>query len=289
MSETKDSNSGNGGNVNYQQYQEVPFSSEPTKRELKNEILGSLCCPSLLSCCLSSCFPLGWCGSCATVDEKTERVLLTFGKYFGTIRKPGCYCWNPCGVSSRVVSTSRSAIDLVQVKVADARGNPLMVSGVVTYQVVDARKAALDVPDSKSYINTQGLAVMKKIASMYPYEAKEGEHSLKTEASRLRLQMIELLQDRVTPAGIQVINFELTDLAYAPEIAQAMLIRQQAEAMVDARKIIVDGAVQISYGALSGLAERGVKMSKEEEAKMVTNLLVVICGDSKVQPQVNVG
>jgi len=284
MSESKDSNSGNG---NYHQYQDVPF--EPTKRELKNEILGSLCCPSLLSGCLSCFFPLGWCGSCATVDEKTERVLLTFGKYFGTIRKPGCYCWNPCGVSSRIVSTSRSAIDLVQVKVADARGNPLMVSGVVTYQVVDARKAALDVPDSKTYINTQGLAVMKKIASMYPYEAKEGEHSLKTEASRLRLQMIELLQDRVTPAGIQVTNFELTDLAYAPEIAQAMLIRQQAEAMVDARKIIVDGAVQISYGALSGLAERGVKMSKEEEAKMVTNLLVVICGDSKVQPQVNVG
>jgi regulator of protease activity HflC (stomatin/prohibitin superfamily) len=164
-----------------------------------------------------------------------------------------------------------------------------MVSGVVTYQIVDARKAALDVPETKSYINTQGLAVMKKIASMYPYEAKEGEHSLKTEASRLRLQMIELLQDRVTPAGIQVVNFELTDLAYAPEIAQAMLIRQQAEAMVDARKIIVEGAVQISYGALAALSERGVKMSKEEESKMVTNLLVVICGDSKVQPQVNVG
>jgi len=285
MNETKDINTSN-----YQQYRdkETPFA-EPSKRELKNEISGSLCCPDLLSCCLSFAFPCGWCGSCATVDEKTERVLLNFGKYFATIREPGCYCWNPCGVSSRIVLTSRSAIDLLQVKVADARGNPLMVSGVVTYQIVDARKAALDVPETKSYINTQGLAVMKKIASMYPYEAKEGEHSLKTEASRLRLQMIELLQDRVTPAGIQVINFELTDLAYAPEIAQAMLIRQQAEAMVDARKIIVDGAVQISYGALSGLSERGVKMSKEEEAKMVTNLLVVICGDSKVQPQVNVG
>jgi len=286
MTETKDTGGG------YQQYRDkdkdTPFI-EPLKRELKNEITGSLCCPDFLSCCLSCFFPCGWCGSCATVDEKTERVLLAFGKYFGTVREPGCYCWNPCGISSRIVSTSRSAIDLLQVKVADARGNPLMVSGVVTYQIVDARKAALDVPETKSYINTQGLAVMKKIASMYPYEAKEGEHSLKTEASRLRLQMIELLQDRVTPAGIQVVNFELTDLAYAPEIAQAMLIRQQAEAMVDARKIIVDGAVQISYGALAGLAERGVKMSKDEEAKMVTNLLVVICGDSKVQPQVNVG
>jgi regulator of protease activity HflC (stomatin/prohibitin superfamily) len=185
--------------------------------------------------------------------------------------------------------TARAAIDLIHVKVADLKGNPLMVSGVVTYGVVNARKAALDVTDVKAYIQTQGLAVMKKIASMYPYEAKEGEHSLKTEASRLRSQMIALLQDRCDAAGVQIVNFELTDLAYAPEIANAMLIRQQAEAMVDARKIIVEGAVQISMGALHGLAERGVKLSKEEEAKMVSNLLVVICGDSKVQPTVNVG
>jgi len=112
---------------------------------------------------------------------------------------------------------------------------------------------------------------------------------LKTEASRLRTQMIEMLQQRVDAAGVLVVNFELTDLAYAPEIAQAMLIRQQAEAMVDARKIIVDGAINIAHGALSGLSERGVKMSKEEEVRLVTNLLVVICGDAKVQPQVSVG
>jgi len=101
--------------------------------------------------------------------------------------------------------------------------------------------------------------------------------------------MIDLLQERVNASGVQIVNFELTDLAYAPEIAQAMLIRQQAEAMVDARKIIVEGAVQISMGALAGLADKGIKMTKEEEAKMVTSLLVVICGDAKVQPTVNVG
>jgi len=238
---------------------------------------------------LGSILPCSFLVACRTVDEKTERVLLNFGKFFGVIREPGCYCWNPCGLTSRIVSTARSAIDLVHVKVADGRGNPLMVSGVVTYQVVESRKAALDVPDTRSYVNTQGLAVMKKIASMYPYEGREGEHSLKTEASRLRTQMIEMLQQRVDAAGVLVVNFELTDLAYAPEIAQAMLIRQQAEAMVDARKIIVDGAINIAHGALSGLSERGVKMSKEEEVRLVTNLLVVICGDAKVQPQVSVG
>jgi len=125
---------------------------------------------------------------------------------------------------------------------------------------------------------------------MYPYEAKkEGDHSLKTEAGHLRGIMIKFLQDRVAPSGAMVLNFELTDLAYAPEIANAMLIRQQAEAMVDARKIIVEGAVQISYGALAGLNDRGIKLTKEQEAAMVSNLLVVICGDAKVQPTVNVG
>jgi len=192
-------------------------------------------------------------------------------------------------MSPRVVSTARAAIDLTHVKVADFKGNPLMVSGVVTYVVVDSRKAALDVQNVNSYIQTQAMAVLKRIASMYPYEAKEGEHSLKTEASRLRTQMVRFLQDRVNAAGVLIINFELTDLAYAPEIANAMLIRQQAEALVDARKIIVEGAVHISYGALAGLAERGVRLTKDQEAMMVTNLLCVICGDSKVTPTVNVG
>jgi len=261
---------------------------EPQKKPLVNDVEGSLCCPSFLACVLSTICPCAWLCGCSCVDEKTEKVLLNFGKYFGVIREPGCYCWNPCGFSQKNVSTSRSAIDLVHVKVADARGNPLMVSGVVTYELVDARKAALDVPESKAYINTQGLTVMKKICSMYPYEGKDGEHSLKTEAGRLRSQMMEMLQERVNAAGIQVINFELTDLAYSPEIAQAMLIRQQAEAMVDARKIIVEGALTIAHGALGGLGNRGVKMTKEEEARLVTNLLVVICGDAKVQPQVSV-
>jgi len=238
---------------------------------------------------LSTIFPCNWFWSCTTLDEKTEKVLLNFGKFHGVIREPGCYCVNMWGLSAREVQTSRSAIDLIHVKVADGKGNPLLVSGVVTYEIVDSRKAALDVPQTKSFVNTQGLAVMKKISSMYPYEAKEGEHSLKTEAQHLRAQMIEMLQERVKAAGVHILNFELTDLAYAPEIAQAMLIRQQAEAMVDARKIIVDGAVAISYGAIAGLSDRHVQLSVSDQAKLVTNLLTVICGDSKVQPQIQVG
>jgi len=213
-----------------------------------------------------------------------------WGNFFGVVREPGFYCFNPCVFNKKIViSTARTAIDLTHVKVADGKGNPLLVSGVVTYQIVDARKAALDVPNTKPFVSTQGLAVMKKIASMYPYEGRQGEHSLKTEAQQLRGQMIQMLQDRVNCAGVHILNFELTDLAYAPEIAQAMLIRQQAEAMVDARKIIVDGAVGITYGAISGLADRQLPLGVGEQARLVTNLLTVICGDSKVQPQIQVG
>jgi regulator of protease activity HflC (stomatin/prohibitin superfamily) len=248
----------------------------------------SLCCPSGLACFMSTVCFCGWCCACTTLNERTESVLLSFGKYTGVLREPGCYCLNPCGISSRMISTARGAIDLISVKVADFKGNPLVVSGVVTYQIVNARKAALEVSNVREYIQTQGLAVMKRIASMFPYEGRDGEQSLKTEQGNLRKQMCTLLQERVEPAGVQVLNFELTDLAYAPEIAQAMLIRQQAEAMVDARKIIVQGAVTIAMGAIQGLQEKGVKLSKEEEARMVSNLLVVICGDAKVQPTVNV-
>jgi len=255
---------------------------EPEAKVLKNEVHKGFCCPSLLSCLSATLCPCAWFNSCVVVNERTEHVLLNWGQLFAVLREPGLYIINPSGNTTRIIPTTRCAIDLTQVKVADQKGNPLMVSGVVTYQIIDSRKAALDVPDTKTYISTQGLTVMKKICSMYPYEAKKGEHSLKSEAGHLRKEMISLLQERVNPAGVLIINFELTDLSYAAEIAQAMLIRQQAEAMIDARKIIVEGAVSIAHGAIVGLEERGLKMTKEEEGKMVSRLLVVICGDSKV-------
>jgi len=261
---------------------------EPVAQVLKNESEGSFCCPSFLSCLSSMVCPCIWVGACSVVNERSEHVLLNWGQYFGILREPGCYCINPGGITTKVISTCRCALDLTQVKVADQKGNPLMVSGVVTYQIIDSRKAALDVPDTKTYISTQGLAVMKKICSMYPYEAKKGQHSLKSEAGHLRKEMISMLQERVTPAGVQIINFELTDLSYAAEIAQAMLIRQQAEAMIDARKIIVEGAVSIAHGAIVGLEQRGMKMTKEDEGKLVSKLLIVICGDSKVTPNTSV-
>jgi len=247
-----------------------------------------LCCPSKLSCCLATFFPLCWC-SCVTVNEREESVILAWGKYVSTIRSPGCYCYNCFGIDQRKISTARTSINLANVKVADQRGNPLLLSGVVTYELRDARKAALEVKDVGHYIQIQGLTVMKRIASMYPYESRNNEHSLKSEAKKISEEMVQLLQERCAAAGVHVIGFELTDLAYAPEIAQAMLIRQQAEVMLDARRIIVEGAVGICNDAMTLLQQKGVKMSVAEQSRLVANLLVTVCGESGVKPVINVG
>jgi regulator of protease activity HflC (stomatin/prohibitin superfamily) len=223
------------------------------------------------------------------VDVKTEKVLLSLGKYLGTLKTPGCYCVNPCCLTVKNVSTAMKAVNLDNVKVADGRGNPLLLSGVVTYRVSNSKQAALDVDNYESFVSTQGTTVMKKVASMYPYEARGTEPSLKSEAEHLRQNLISLLQERVSIAGILVTNFELNDLAYAPEIAQQMLVRQQAEAVVDARKVIALGAVEIVKETIKGLADNGVTMSPEEKARMASNLVVVVCGEGSVNPVMNVG
>jgi len=250
----------------------------------------TLCCPGALvgCCCLMLSPVLCFCVS-QTVDVKSEKVLLSLGKYLGTLRRPGCYCVNPCCLTVKTVSTATRAVNLANVKVADGRGNPLLLSGVVTYKVISSKQAALDVEDFESFVSTQGTAVMKKVASMYPYEARGTEPSLKSEAEHLRQSLISLLQERVTIAGIQVFNFELNDLAYAPEIAQQMLVRQQAEAVVDARKVIALGAVEIVKETIRGLQEQGITMSPEEKTRMASNLVIVVCGEGSVSPVMNVG
>lgn len=246
----------------------------------------ALCCPSMLACVCATICPLCWC-CCMTVNERQEVVMLNYGKYTTTVKQPGCYCYNSCGMETRVVSTARESMDLANVKVADKRGNPLLISGVVTYELRNARKAALDVNDVKTYIQTQGLTVMKRIASMYPYEGKKDEPSLKTEAKHISEQMVQLLQERCMAAGALIVNFELTDLAYAPEIAPAMLIRQQAEVMLDARKIIVEGAVGICNDAVLELKQKGFQLESYEQSRLISNLLITICSEAGVQPTIS--
>lgn len=279
-------------NANYENIEmkiSGPISVAMDDSLIKNDEQLNYLCPGLAVGLLTLLCPCVCIGGCQVVDVKQEKVLLSLGKYQGTLRRPGCYCINPCCLAVKTISTKQVAVELANVKVADGTGNPLLLSGVVTYRVVNSQKAALNVSSHASFINTQGLTVMKKVASMYPYEAKEGEHSLKSEAGLLRTQLMQLLQERVNDAGVEVLNFEFNDLAYAPEIAQAMLVRQQAEKVVEARKLIAEGAVEIVRETLKGLEEQGISMNDQEKIRMASNLVVAICSESGASPVMNVG
>jgi len=259
----------------------------------------NFCCPSFLSAMMSIICPFSWLGACRVLNEKEGAMLLTWGKFSSVVTEPGCYVLNPCGTTLSKVSTKQQTTDLPNVKLLDLKGNPVVVSGVVFWQVEGVKASLLNVENVYQYVNTTAMATLKQVVSKYPYEDDEihideatGSHSkglsLKTEAAQVSRELKDVLQDRLAHAGVRVIAFNMTDLSYAPEIAQAMLVRQQAEAMVKARKLIVKGAVDISNDAVSQLESKGVKMSEVEKTKIVTNLLTVICGDQRAQPTLSV-
>ena len=245
--------------------------------------------PQILSFVLGILFfPITLLGSWVVVHPQEEAVVLMWGELHRIYDKPGLYWCCMWGRKVIKISTKKQAIDIPRSVVADGNGNPIVVAGVVTYHFVDTKKAALEVEEAPGFVKTQALAVLKQLCSRYPYEAKEGE-SLKSEAAEIGGEMVRLLQSKVDVAGAQVQSFELSDLTYAPEIAGAMLVRQQAQALVDARKTIVEGAVEIVAEAVQMLDERGLGLPAAEQPRMVSNLLTVICGDSHVQPMLPVG
>lgn len=244
-------------------------------------------CPNALSCILGA-FPFAWLGGCQTVNENEAAVNLVWGELSSVIKTPGIYCVNPCGLQTFKQSLKQVTCDLKKVKVIDKKGNPLLLSAIVVYKVVDPVKASLEVQSVRQYIMSMGEAVLKQIAALYPYESTKNEPSLKTEATHIASIMVERLQSKTAACGVKILDFALTDLSYAPEIAQAMLVRQQAEALIDARTMIVQGAVDIAQSACAQLNDRGVAMDDHEKARMVSNLMCIICGDANVQPTLNV-
>lgn len=248
---------------------------------------------SFLSTCLGfTCFPFTLCCSWYVLKEKQEAIRLNYGKFISVETSPGCHFANCWGRDIRRVSKQIVSVDLPNTKVVDRNGNPLLVSGIVVYHISNSKKAALDVANAHQYIVNESQAVLKKIVSMYPYESnhEEGEKeelSLKTESFEIGKKMVLLLQKQVITAGAKIHSFQFNEMSYAPEIASGMLKRQQAKAMVAARKKIVEGAVEIAYGAVDQLQERGIKMQPEERTKLVSNLLTVICGDNENQQTVS--
>jgi len=235
----------------------------------------------LLSCIFAPLLPFTGCGL-YTVDAKTEAAVLHMGQLTEMQDKPGLHWAVPCGQEVRHISTKQCTMDLPTSKVADAVGNPVMVSAILNYRVVNAKKALLHVEDRARYVNTNAQAVLKQTVSVYSYDQLKEDHD------EVNMRMRAMLQPLLTVAGIEVTSMSLNDLSYAPEVAAAMLKRQQAKALVDARTLIVEGAVKIAQDAVTRLeAEGTVQLDDDQKVKIVTNLLTVTCSDTDATPTVS--
>jgi hypothetical protein len=237
-------------------------------------------------------FPLadiGFHGLTAVIAGEA-RVIQLFGSYHGTIRDPGLQWVNPF-TKKRRVSTRIRNHETPLAKVNDADGNPIEIAAVVVWQVEDTAKALYAVDDFVQFVATQAETAVRHIATSYAYEVhKEGELSLRDNADEITQQLSAEIQARVAPAGVKIIESRLTRLSYASEIAQAMLRRQAASAVVGARQRIVEGAVGMVKLALTQLEEEGVvELDEERKAAMVSNLLVVLCSEQATQQVVNTG
>jgi regulator of protease activity HflC (stomatin/prohibitin superfamily) len=217
------------------------------------------------------------------------RVVQLFGRYTGTIRNDGLHWVNPNTKRLRVSTKIRNHETTVA-KVNDADGNPIEIAAVVVWRVEDTAKAVFGVDNLTGFVAIQAETAVRQIASDYPYDDQEGGLSLRGSAGEINARLAEQIIQRVAPAGVRIVEARLTRLSYAPEIAHAMLRRQQAGAMVAARQRIVEGAVGMVESALARLDENGlVELDSERKAAMVSNMLVVLCSDHPTQPVINTG
>ena len=232
---------------------------------------------------------LSWRGLTSVVAGEAWTVQL-FGRYTGTIRKPGLHYVNPF-TDRRKVSVRVRNLETAMAKVNDADGNPIEIAAVVVWQVQDTAKAIYGVDEYARFVAFQSETAVRHIASSYAYDTRgSGQLSLRDNAEEITQRLSEEISDRVAPAGVQIVESRLTRLSYAPEIAQAMLRQQQANAVVGARTRIVEGAVGMVQLALQRLEEEGVvQLDEERKAAMVSNLLVVLCSEQATQQVVNTG
>ncbi|MFD0317039.1 SPFH domain-containing protein [Streptomyces flavalbus] len=225
-----------------------------------------------------------------TVAPGEARVVQLFGRYRGTIRQDGLRWVNPF-TSRTKISTRVRNHETAVLKVNDAYGNPIELAAVVVWRVEDTAQATFEVDDYVEFVSTQTEAAVRHIAIEYPYDAHDEDGlSLRGNAEEITEKLAIELHARVEAAGVKIIESRFTHLAYAPEIASAMLQRQQAGAVVAARRQIVDGAVGMVEAALARIAEQDiVELDSERKAAMVSNLMVVLCGDRSAQPVLNTG
>src|SRR5688500_12616368 len=224
------------------------------------------------------------------VEPNQAAVVSLFGKYVGTVKDNGLR-WNNPFYSKKKVSQRVRNFESGKLKVNELDGSPIEIAAVIVWQVVDSAEAVYNVDDYESFVHIQSEAALRAMATSYPYDQHEdGQISLRSHANEISVHLKEQLDERLTTAGVDVIDARISHLAYAPEIAHAMLQRQQANAVIAARTRIVAGAVGMVEMALAELQKNGVvQLDEERKAAMVSNLLVVLCGDRSTQPIVNAG
>jgi len=228
------------------------------------------------------------------VNPNTSKVLLLFGKYIGTVKENGFYWANPL-YRKRSISLRASNFDSERVKVNDKLGNPIMISTIAVWKVNDTFKAAFDVDNYENFVRVQSDAAVRKLASLYPYDnfeddGKDEEITLRASVNEVSEALEKELAERLAMAGIEVLEARIGYLAYAQEIANAMLKRQQATAIIAARHKIVEGAVSMVEMALEELNKKDiVELDEERKAAMVSNLMVILCSDKDATPVVNAG
>jgi regulator of protease activity HflC (stomatin/prohibitin superfamily) len=224
------------------------------------------------------------------VNPNEAKVLQIFGKYVGTVKAPGLRWANPF-YSKRRLSQRIRNFETPRLKVNDSEGNPIEIAAVVVWKVVETAEACFEVDDYNNYVHVQSEAALRNLSTSYAYDSHvEHEFSLRANTAEVAAHLKTEIQDRLAKAGVEVIEARISHLAYAPEIAAAMLQRQQASAIIAARTRIVEGAVGMVEMALERLNQKGiVHLDEERKAAMVSNLLVVLCGERAAQPVVNTG
>lgn len=229
-------------------------------------------------------------GGLFVVNPGDAKALVLFGEYKGTVKKAGFWFANPFLVKKRISLRVRN-FETSKLKVNDARANPIEIAAIVVWKVVETAEALFEIDDYQKYVAVQSESAVRAVAQGYPYDSHEdNELSLSTHTSEVSLALQKALQERLTRAGVEILEARISHLAYAPEIAQAMLRRQQATAIIAARYKIVEGAVGMVENALEMLMnKRIVTFDEERKAQMVSNLLVVLCSERDASPIVNAG
>ena len=255
--------------------------STPRRNGLKIANVRQQDVPLVAKCCSLICCPLAFMGTAYTVDQQTEAAVLHLGVLTHIERTPGLHFTWPCFREVKTISTKHRTVSLPSMKVADQSGAPILVSAILNYYVEDAKQAIFNVENFNSYVLNNAEAVLKQVVGRYSY------YQLKSETEQINQAMLDTITPLVRVAGAKVTSMLLNELNYAPEVASGMLKTQQAGALLEARTIIVEGAVKIALDAVKMLEQSGLKMTEEGKSKMVSNLLTVSVSDVDATPTIS--